>query len=625
MSGVAFLLIIIAVLATGAASIPAQGQDTVRTDANDLVAAHEKITQYMLQQDAAAPQNAPERVLKNTGTLLIEPQDATTPQNAPRGSPPDRSSDPTGLPVFMTFANRTSGELVVGLDQNATGTAKQYTAQIRQIVNSTVPIRLVSGYFVPQSCNAVDDRCDPLVGGIQISSAPLNNYIDVGAITLPAVSNDNEIGFVMSGHTADPNRINTSIYQPEWRSLVAVEVGSVITNPHGPRSSDSAFVDTDNRIALEQKIFNPGDPANPYNVVGTKTSAQTAIFDVVHMAGVINKTIAGQNYTTTGGGVLTKDVTLRNHADYGVLSNQIVASYISAFGDSGAPVYSINSDNDVFFHGVHVGLMCFADFPPTVPCLVGAVGNSFAIYSPWEHVMSELNLRPVTGSLELNAVLDEGFESGLSNWTGSGVTGWGAKLPSGPQVPDHADTNRVAHADGCVGDCVLRSNAVDVSGYASPQLSFWRLVDASIDPGEYLRVEVSGDGGSRWTEVYRWTDGAGDDGAWHRETVSLDPYKSERFKVRFVAKAGGSSEAAEVDDVLVSESGICTPSSSGDWHIRDDCTLGSDMEIPAGITIHPPAVLTIPAGVTLDVDLAGHGLLIRDGAGLLIQRGGGMR
>jgi len=69
----------------------------------------------------------------------------------------------------------------------------------------------------------------------------------------------------------------------------------------------------------------------------------------------------------------------------------------------------------------------------------------------------------------------------------------------------------------------------------------------------------------------------------------------------------------------------CAPPSSGHWDIRDSCALASDVSVPAGITIHAPATLVIPAGVTLDVDLAGHGLLVKAGAGLLIQHGGGMK
>jgi len=70
---------------------------------------------------------------------------------------------------------------------------------------------------------------------------------------------------------------------------------------------------------------------------------------------------------------------------------------------------------------------------------------------------------------------------------------------------------------------------------------------------------------------------------------------------------------------------VCTPPASGDWEITQSCMLAPGTSVPAGIVIHAPATLVIPVGVTLDVDLANHGLLVRDGAGLLIRHGGGMR
>jgi len=69
----------------------------------------------------------------------------------------------------------------------------------------------------------------------------------------------------------------------------------------------------------------------------------------------------------------------------------------------------------------------------------------------------------------------------------------------------------------------------------------------------------------------------------------------------------------------------CTPPTSGDWNITQSCRLEADTQAPAGISIHAPATLVIPAGVTLDVDFERHGLLVREGAGLLIVSGGGMR
>jgi len=215
-----------------------------------------------------------------------------------------------------------------------------------------------------------------------------------------------------------------------------------------------------------------------------------------------------------------------------------------------------------------------------------------------------------------------------SIWTKSGTQNWETidGLPPNT-VPDHQE-NRIARAADCDADCILTSDAIDTSGYANPELSFWRFVDDSIDSGEYLKVKVSGDGGATWTEIFSWTDGSGDDDTWHQETVDLNPYKSDRFKVRFVAKTSSSFEELEIDDVVIRESSSgdnCMPPASGDWEITQDCTMAATAVAPAGVIIRAPAVLTIPAGVVLDVNFTGHGILIKDGAGMLMMNRSGIK
>ncbi len=423
---IAPLLALIVFLPAVAASIHAEESQT-----DDLADAHAKITRYMQAQS-----------------------DAILTHSSPQRQQPDIADE---LPVFMSFVNRTSNELVIGLDRNATGTAEQYMEKIRQITNgSAIPVRLVSGYFVEESCDAVNDRCDPLIGGIEVSVNvhPSIPKFPVGPITIPVVNNNGDLGFVMSGHVAG-TRLNVGIFQPNENHLNHIGVGNVITNPTNARSSDSAFVRTLDNIALEQKIFNPD--GDPYDVVGTRTSE---VHDIVYMAGIINKTINGKNYTTTSGGVLSTGVTIDSQI-YGTLTNQNVASYLSASGDSGAPVYSLDSGDGVLLHGIHVGKSCFSDFPPTIQ-IPYVCEYPWTVYSPWEHVQSELNLRPIVGGEifdllgiyyarpDLQAAYPEaasGDMAGLIGWAWQYGTVDYPNDPNGPHavLGPHAHTYALMH------------------------------------------------------------------------------------------------------------------------------------------------------------------------------------
>lgn len=105
----------------------------------------------------------------------------------------------------------------------------------------------------------------------------------------------------------------------------------------------------------------------------------------------------------------------------------------------------------------------------------------------------------------------------------------------------------------CASECVLTlRDGIDLSGYDAAGLSFWRFLDNYVRSGDYLRVDVSPDGGSSWSTAYTWGRGSGNDDRWHRETLSLAPYlNSTDFKVRLAARLSYSTSDAAVDDVVI--------------------------------------------------------------------------
>ncbi len=66
----------------------------------------------------------------------------------------------------------------------------------------------------------------------------------------------------------------------------------------------------------------------------------------------------------------------------------------------------------------------------------------------------------------------------------------------------------------------------------------------------------------------------------------------------------------------------CSPPGSGNWVISSSCTLSSSSTAPGNVIIQNNSVLTIPAGMSLDINFVNNFLRIESGSGLLIKVGG---
>lgn len=66
----------------------------------------------------------------------------------------------------------------------------------------------------------------------------------------------------------------------------------------------------------------------------------------------------------------------------------------------------------------------------------------------------------------------------------------------------------------------------------------------------------------------------------------------------------------------------CTPPQSGDWTITDSCTMTASAIAPANILVQNNSVLTVSDGITLDVDLQNHHIIVKHGSSIIIRHGG---
>ncbi len=89
--------------------------------------------------------------------------------------------------------------------------------------------------------------------------------------------------------------------------------------------------------------------------------------------------------------------------------------------------------------------------------------------------------------------------------------------------------------------------------------------------------------------------------------------------------ASGNSATQVIRTVNVIEATIptfCTVSSSGDWIITTSCTLDSSATATRNVIVQNDSILSIPSGITLDIDFANNNLTVETGSGVLIKFGG---
>jgi len=268
------------------------------------------------------------------------------------------------IPLVLSYLDE-DGKVITIVDKNSKKSKQIYEKRIKDHVGHDVEIKVNKGYFQRETCTSLTANCDPLYGGIKIST-------DAGysTLTIGATNNNGVKGFVTSSHGVGSGT-SQDISQPEG---ILYKVGDVITNPSlDGRSSDAAFVDLSSNEDTTNKIYRTS--TTHYTVTGTSDPGY-------------NTRVQKTGYTSgeTDGYVIGTALTVYDDK-WGQLIDQTAANYLSLDGDSGAPVYTYStSANNVELYGIHVGYACLIDSNPCPSNL------KIKVFSPWNNVVSELNL-----------------------------------------------------------------------------------------------------------------------------------------------------------------------------------------------------------------------------------------
>ncbi|TFH46314.1 MAG: PKD domain-containing protein [ANME-2 cluster archaeon] len=143
-------------------------------------------------------------------------------------------------------------------------------------------------------------------------------------------------------------------------------------------------------------------------------------------------------------------------------------------------------------------------------------------------------------------VFQDNFEGGFGNWMQDRQNDW---FVSTQRATDGTNS---AEVDGRASNAKLTSITIDLQGKTDATITFSWYIESGLDSGEYLAFNVSTDGGTTWVEEARLEGNVDTENVWHAESIDLTGI--DDLRIQFRGKMSSSSEAANVDMVMVTAS-----------------------------------------------------------------------
>ena len=198
----------------------------------------------------------------------------------------------------------------------------------------------------------------PVIGGIKVErSGGTDSTLGFAA------KKGTQLGYVISGHAALNAGIGGAIYQPYvflGKKIGTVDEVYMIFADAGWVEAD--MVDVDNSIYYDDTD----------QLMEVTSEIEPQVGDAVKMSGITSGLRDGN---------VTDCSFIVAYPGYPRLYDQCRATYTSASGDSGAPVFRETSTYNVGIMGIHSGR---------------ATDNSYTIFSPISGIYTDLGVRPLT-------------------------------------------------------------------------------------------------------------------------------------------------------------------------------------------------------------------------------------
>ncbi len=291
------------------------------------------------------------------------------------------TSDEYGIP-YNLFYEDNDGNFIVGIDiEKALGFEKEYSIDEIKSDLGTESDSIKIQYYGFDRETALNTN---VYGGNLIKKSLGGNNYEDSTITLVR---DGKI--ILTGHIEDVI-VGSTLYIVCGTANEICNT-TVKKNPSSSRQiADSAYATTTHQLLnLQENKIKYG--SHTYSVIDGTISDITK-YGAVKMSGIT---------TRSSGYILDTSATVKDVG--GVLDDQVIASYRSGDGDSGAPVFKMVG-GDAKILGQHVGKFCKVDLNSNYRygqwCTnLDSRGNpidntgALTVFTPWHAVKSNLGIR----------------------------------------------------------------------------------------------------------------------------------------------------------------------------------------------------------------------------------------
>ncbi len=273
----------------------------------------------------------------------------------PNGQSTPNDANPAELvildPQFKTFKVIVDPTEMEEFEITEDALIAEYTDFLKNMLGNNLKVVLEQGSTRDIACSARDASCDPVYGGLSVSN---EDEIGTGHSTMGyKVKLGSTVGFVMTAHGAGGS--NNDIVQPDDQNRVIGNVDAY----QDDSDCDCAFVDINYPYSVDNKIYK--NSSTSYNVTGEVADSSQTLYSWAYKSG------AGTNVSL---GQIVGNVSTLPHNTLEIYRGG---------GDSGAPIFDIDSGNDVDLYG-----MAFK--------AAGTQGDAYAYlqYFAYDHINTEL-------------------------------------------------------------------------------------------------------------------------------------------------------------------------------------------------------------------------------------------